>query len=417
MLAILTVMLVASTAIQAQIAKPRPAVDPLQRPPIDLQRIPAGGCTEAPAFSGGNVNADRILTKACSPYTIKSDINVGGNATLTIERGATIRFNPNTKLLVGANGSGKFVAVGTASEPIVLTSSNSSPGAGDWAGVRLWVNTMSGTMLGYLRLDYCGSNRDACLYGKDVKANRVIVDHVIFDHVGAGSNAIVQNSMDSNFTISNCTFNNIPNIPTQQFAISVFAPSFPGIDSTNAFNGSMVQLMGGAVNYNTVWKNIGAVVGVTDEIKVEGVMAPTLTVAAGSVFKFAMGAGITIGKSNPGKLILAGTATSRIALMSLAVTPGPGDWAGITLWNNSSANIAFSNISHAGSNMSTAKGAVSVMSNSSALNMQNSSISFSNAYGIGVPCGSTANIINTGNTFGSNAKGGIGPGPTGTDCK
>ncbi len=378
---------------------------------------PATGCTEVPIFSGGNVIADRILTKACSPYTIKNDINVGNNATLTIERGVTMRFNPNTKLLVGYNGYSKLVAAGTATEPIVLTSANNSPGAGDWAGVQLLGNTANGTILSYLRLDYCGSNRDACLYGQDVKPNRVIVDHVMFAHVGAGSDAIKQRSLDSNFSISNCTFNNIPTSPTLQYAVSAYAQSFPGIDSTNAFNGSMVQLMGGTVSYNMMWKNIGAVVAVTDDIKIEGSATPTVTVAAGSVFKFAMNTGITVGYGNPGRLILAGTAASRITLMSLAAPPSPGDWSGISLWNNSLANIAYSNISHAGSDMGSNKGAVSVIANSSNLNIQNSNISFSSTYGIGVPCNSTATIINTGNTFSGNAKGNIGPGPAGPDCK
>jgi hypothetical protein len=373
-------------------------------------------CTEAPAFSGGNIIADRILTKACSPYIIKNDINVGGNATLTIERGATIRFNPNTKLAVGYNGYSKLVAAGTAAEPIVLTSANNSPGAGDWAGVQLWGNTANGTILSYLRLDYCGSNGDACLYGQGVKPNRVIVDHVIFSHVGAGSDAIMQKSIDSNFIISNCTFNNIPTSPTMQYAISAYAPSFPGIDSTNAFNGSMVQIMGGTVSYNMVWKNIGAVVAVTDDIKIEGPVSPTLTVAAGSVFKFASGTGISVGYSSPGRLVLAGTAASRVTLMSLAGNPSPGAWEGITLGYNSSANIAYSNIYHAGSDDGSAIGAVSVIANSSNLSMQNSNISLSSSYGIGVPCNSTAAIINMGNTFSSNAKGTIGPGPKGVDC-
>jgi hypothetical protein len=377
----------------------------------------ATGCTESPSFSGGNVTADRILSKACSPYTIKNDINVTGNATLTIERGATIRFNPNTKLLVGYNGAAKLVAVGTASEPIVLTSANSSPGAGDWVGIQLLGNTMNGTIFSYLKLDYCGSYGGACLYGQDVKPNRVTVDHVTFAHVGAGSNGITQKSIDSNFMISNCSFFNIPTSPSLQFAISAYAPSFAGIDSTNAFNGSMVELKGGTVSYNAVWKNIGAVIAVTGDIKIEGVATPTATVAAGSVFRFARDIGISVGYSSPGRLVLAGTATSRISLMSLTANPSPGDWSGINVENNSAANINFANISHAGSAMNSAKGAVSANFNSTNLSIQNSSISFSGGYGIGVPCSSTATIVNTGNTFSSNAKGDIGPGPNGPNCK
>jgi hypothetical protein len=401
--------------IKAPVTSPaRQGIDPNRVITSTLNNMAANVCTEPVIFTGGNVFADRILTKACSPYTITSDINVYGNATLTIERGVTVRFNPDKRLSIGQNGPARLVAAGTASEPIVLTSSNSMPGAGDWAGIQLWGNTMSGTGLSYLRLDYCGSNGDACLLGNGVKPNRVTVDHVIFAHVGAGSNAIWQRDADSNFFISSCTFSDIPTYPTQQYAIALFAPSFAGIDTTNQFNGAMVELMGGIVSYNMVWKNIGAVVAVTSDIKIEGPVSPTLTIAAGSIFKFAVNTEISVGYNNPGRLGLYGTAASRVMLMSLASNPGPGDWRGIVLWYNSSAVINYSGISHAGSD----NGAVSVMSNSDVLNMQNSDISYSASYGIGVPCGSTANITNTGNTFTGNARGNIGPGPasSGPDC-
>lgn len=394
---------------------PRSGIDPNRVITSTINNTVANACTEPVVFTGGNVFADRTLTKACSPYTIKNDINVYGNATLTIERGVTVRFNPNTRLSIGQNGPARLVAAGTAVEPIILTSSNSMPGAGDWAGIQFWANTMNGNGLSYLRLDYCGSNGDACLLGNGVKPNRVTVDHVLFAHVGAGSDAIWQRDADSNFFISNCTFSDIPTLPTQQYAISLYAPSFQGIDSTNQFNGAMVQVTGGTVSYNMIWKNIGTVIAVVSDIKIEGAATPTLTVAAGSIFKFAPNTEISIGYNYPGRLILAGVPTSRITLMSLSSNPAPGDWIGITLWPNSSAVINYSNVSHAGSD----NGAVSVKSNTNVLNMQNSNLSYSASYGIGVPCGSTANITNMGNTFTGNIKGNIGPGPNGSgpDCQ
>jgi hypothetical protein len=261
--------------------------------------------------------------------------------------------------------------------------------------------------------DYCGSNGDACLIGAGVKPNRVTADHVIFAHVGAGSNAIWQKDKDSNFVISNCTFSDIPNTPTQQYAISVYAQSFAGIDSTNVFNGNaMVELMGGAISTATSWKNLGTVVAVTDDLDIGGAATPTLTIAAGSTFKFAADYGIALGYSNPGSLVLAGTATARITLTSLAATPGPGDWNGIILWNNSSAKIQYSTISYGGStSASSSHGAVSVVSNSDSVDIQNSTISFSGEYGIGIPCGSTATVVNTGNDLTNNTDGPVGPGP------
>jgi len=379
-----------------------------------------GPCTEAVKFVGGEVTTSTTLTTACSPYTISSTILVNGNATLTIEPGVVLRFNPDTAIDIGRNSAGKLSAMGTATAPIVLTSANETPGAGDWTGVKLWGNTMNGTKLNYAVLDYCGAKDDACLVGKDVKSNHVAIDHVTFSHVGTGANAILETDTDSNFFITNCTFNDISNTPTQQFAISVYAPSFAGIDGNNLFNGeAMVELRGGYVTADTTWQSLGTTVAVTSQLDIGGPTTPTLTIAAGSVFKFASGIAVSIGYADAGKLILAGTANSPITFTSLAATPKPSDWGGIILWDDSSAKIAYATIAYAGSSKSSATGAVYLLANSDGLDIQNSTLAYSGSYGIGIPCGSTATLVNTSNTFTGNLSGNIGPGPdaTGTACQ
>lgn len=374
----------------------------------DDDTAPVVVCTETTKFSGGAVTTDRTLSKACSPYTIKKDIDVNGNATLTIEPGVTLRFDPELNIAIAYSSAGKLVAVGTAAEPILFTSSATTPGAGDWAGVQLWSSTMNGTTLKYAKFDYCGSNGDACLLGTGTKPGRVTVDHVTFAHVGPGADAIWQKDKDSNFTITSCTFNDIPTTPTQQYAISVYAPSFAGIDSTNVFNGgAIVQLMGGIVATNSTWKNIGTTVAVTADVNVEGTATPVLTIAAGSVYKFAGGIELSVGYGDPGALTVAGTAAAPITLTSLAGTPVAGDWLGIRLWNSGTATIKNATISYAGSD----KGAIDVVSNTNKLDIQNSQIVSSASYGIRIPCNSTATVTNTGNTFTACADGDVGPGP------
>lgn len=381
-------------------------------PAIDTAPVVAT-CTETTKFTGGTVNADRTLSKACSPYTIKTDIDVNGNATLTIEPGVTLRFDPEREISIGYNAAAKLSAVGTAAEPIVFTSSVSTPGAGDWVGVKLWSNTMNGTALKYVKFDYCGSNADACLLGTGAKPNRVIVDHVTFSHVGAGSNAIWQKDKDSNFAITACTFSDIPTSPTQSYAISVYAPSFAGIDSNNVFNdGAMVELKGGVVETNATWKNIGTTVAVTDDLGIEGTSTPVLTLTAGSVFKFASGTELYIGYNDPGTLSAIGTAAAPITFTSLAGTPAAGAWVGIKLWYSATATIKYATISYAGSD----DGAIDIVSATDKLDIQNSTISSSASYGIRIPCNSTATVVNTNNTFTSCASGDVGPGPAGSEC-
>jgi len=369
-------------------------------------------CTMTTPFTGGAVDANLTLTKACSPYTITDDISVNGNATLTIEAGATLLFDPGVAIWIGYNTAAKLVAVGTATNPITFTSSNSTPSPGDWTGIVLWSGTMGGTQIAYANVEYCGAG-SACIEGSGVKPNRVTIDHVTVNHVGAESNGIQEDDADSNFTISNCTFNNIPTTPTQQYAISLQAPSFAGIDSTNTFNGSaMIEIAGGTIGVDTDWKNPNTTVAVTDYLRLEGNTTPILTIPAGSVFKFATGSGFWVGYSGAGNLKVNGTATAPVVFTSLNTSPAPADWEGITLWSAGRATILYATIAYGG----LGDGDVAVESDNNVLDIEHSMLTDSGNYGIGVPCGSAATVTSTSITFARNTSGDVGPGPTGADC-
>ena len=154
-------------------------------------------------FTGGAVVASLTLFKACSPYSITDAINVDGNAVLTIQPGVTLQFASGTGINVGYSDAAKLVAVGTAQDPIVFTSAASTPAAGDWTNIYFWDNTMSGCQIAYAKLDYCGSDRDGCIVGSNVKADRVTLDHLTIDHVGTRSDGILEYDTDSNFVITN----------------------------------------------------------------------------------------------------------------------------------------------------------------------------------------------------------------------
>jgi hypothetical protein len=380
----------------------------LKLPKVGTIPVNVAICKEETPFTGGAVTSDRKLTKACSPYTITSDISVGGNATLTIEAGVTLRFNPDKSVLVGSadSGSGKLIATGTAAEPIVFTSSNSSPMAGDWSGVRLETNTMNGTTLRYMKFDYCGGY-GACLLGTGgVKPYRVTVDHVQFNHLPAYANAITEKDKDSNFAIQSCTFTGLG---PQSYAVAVFAPSFSGIDTTNAFNGFSVLLMGGKVEFNTTWKNVGTTVVVSDDIHVSGAPTPTLTIAAGSLFKFTTNTGIVVGYDKPGKLVAVGTATSPVAFTSSMASPAAGDWSGIHVYSGQ-ANINFARISYGGTE--PANGNVGA-EDGATVNISNSTLTDSAGYGIWLRRGSSAKVTAAPTVqYMNNATGTMGPGPS-----
>ena len=107
-------------------------------------RIPTGGLTVAPPPAG--------------PFT---------PVTLTVEAGVEIRFpkpsptTPGARVIFGTNGNppnnqvGRLVALGTAAAPIVFTSGEATPAAGDWVG--LWLNTATGSQLDHVVIEYAGA--------------------------------------------------------------------------------------------------------------------------------------------------------------------------------------------------------------------------------------------------------------------
>ena len=382
---------------------------------VAVDSTPVVACTTTTPFTGGDVTANLTLTKACSPYLIGTGINVGSNAILTIEAGVTLKFDPDQYLTIGSSGAGKLVANGTATSPIIFTSSNITPGAGDWLGIQLWAGTMTGTSISYATLDYCGQANGACIFGEvGVQPNRVAIDHVTIAHVGAKANGIQEDDEASNFSISNSTFSNISATPNQQYAISVQAPSFAGIDSTNTFNGgAMIQLDGGTVAVSTNWKDPGTHVAVTHELSLGGTTSPILTIAAGSYFMFASDITFTVGYSDAGNLKVNGTSASHVTFTSLDASPAAGSWAGIGVWWNGEATLSYADISYGGSTKASSSlgGNVSLLDTGAKLTIQNSILSNSSLWGIFIPCGSTSTITSTNNTFTSDPSGNVGPGP------
>ena len=64
-------------------------------------------------------------------------------AKLTIMPGVEVRFELGTQLQV-VNG-GQLEAIGTSTQPIVLTSNSGSPDRGDWDGVLFTATALTGT--------------------------------------------------------------------------------------------------------------------------------------------------------------------------------------------------------------------------------------------------------------------------------
>ena len=362
-------------------------------------------CTMTTPFTGGDVTANLTLTKACSPYHITDNIQVTGNATLTIEAGVTLNFESGVELDVGNRDNAKLIAVGTATAIITFTSAAATPSAGDWTGIYFGPNVMGGTQVAYAKVDYCGLSQYACIHAiSGVKPGRVVLDHVTIAHVGTGSNGIYEEDPASNFTITNSTFSNIPN---QQYAISVLAPSFVGIGGTNTFNGgAMVEIRSGTVSTTTSWVDPGTAIAVTDRVNVGGASSPVLTIGPGMTFKFGAGVEMDIGSPDVGQLIVAGTSAKHVIFTSLAATQAPGDWTGLFVDYAAKAQISYADFSYGGADGATGGNLLLYSPTATAsLKVDNSSFSYSLGYGVQLDCTTTTPLPTvqlTNNTYSHN---------------
>lgn len=103
---------------------------------------------------GGTLLGVNIWRAQDGPILISEDVIVGAGASLTIEPGVTIKLSNGTNLRIEG---GKVEAVGSASLPILFTSTASQPQAGDWGGII--VNKNGTLILSQVDLRYGGSDK------------------------------------------------------------------------------------------------------------------------------------------------------------------------------------------------------------------------------------------------------------------
>ncbi len=113
---------------------------------------------EVTATDGANIT----WKKQTVPYIINGGITVETN--LTIEPGTVLSFNAGGRIDFGYSATTKLTAIGTITNPIVFTSSNTSPATGAWKGIFLYQYVSSNTVLDYCTFQYAGFDQEACLY-------------------------------------------------------------------------------------------------------------------------------------------------------------------------------------------------------------------------------------------------------------
>ncbi|KFJ14387.1 hypothetical protein DR66_5432 [Delftia acidovorans] len=144
----------------AQIQCPRKALFLLRRAACLLAWMVVGSLfwmtAMLPAQAGmrisGSISSNASWPAASSPVLLQGDVVLESGATLTLEPGLVIQMEPGASFTVR---DGAVRAMGTAQQPITITSSRPQPAPGDWGEWRFLAGTRSGaTQWAHVRIEY-----------------------------------------------------------------------------------------------------------------------------------------------------------------------------------------------------------------------------------------------------------------------
>jgi hypothetical protein len=193
---------------------------------VDEIVLPGGGGADS-------VQEDTTMHDRGVPYRVGDSTTsgnltvekVGGLATLTIEPGVTLRFKKGGELIVerfaGTNAaSGALIAVGAALKPIVFTSAEAAPAAGDWVGITFNMTPAAADKIQHARVEYAGglttsgsqtcntaptfpTYPDAAIRVRGLPAGQFVTDTTIANSAAHGFDRGWQSDTKTDFTPTN----------------------------------------------------------------------------------------------------------------------------------------------------------------------------------------------------------------------
>ena len=275
-------------------------------------------------------------------------------ANLTIEPGVVIAFTPDSGLNFRETVS-SINAVGTANKPIVFT--GTQPTRGSWRGIIIFSGNASNIME-HVTVSYGGGES---FNSNDDRGNIIIYadgaltlkNCNVINSQTSGLNAVYGNT---SLTLQNNTFTGNAH---PLLINTVYATQTSATDNYAGNDLDRILLYNYSVEFQTpsVWRNINVPYRVTTLYGSAVNARGELTIEPGVTIEMAPGTSINIRET--GGLKMVGTAASPIIIRG--VTDVPGAWKGINMDGTNPMNeIGYAQISNAGEDPSTNKGAVNL---------------------------------------------------------
>lgn len=296
-----------------------------------------GNASDVILVNGGTVDKTQTWKQLGVPFRADT-FTVRGAATpqqLTIEAGVTLQMKRDQNITIATAG-GLHLA-GTAAAPVKLTSSETSPSAGDWRYLEFNADSTSGdNVLEHAIIEYAGKDFGAVFVADS--ASIKMTDCTVQHNETYGLQ--IRGGELRDFTGNAFTDNAEGHI----FAYpSVVGQIGAGTYASGGAN-DVIRVAGGTFTKNATWGAWGVPYRIDGSLTFNADSgSATWKVAAGATL--AIGNGQTITAGTKGVLVLDGTADKHVVITSAASSPTPGIWKYIDLYSPGNsfkyADIAF----------------------------------------------------------------------------
>ena len=293
-----------------------------------------GNGSDAVFLGGGGINLVATLDSrelGGKPYIASHSVVVNTGATLRLNPGTILRFPQagGTGAGLTINSGASFIAEGSPTEPIVITSTAADT----------WYSTHTFQAGSIVSLAYCDISHASLVQGAlSISSSSVSIDHCIIHDNTPGLGAIWLAAAGITPTIQNTTIQNNTNYAIYQNTADM-APVYRAIiasgNGTNA-----IAIYGGNLTTGRNWSigQSGLEAHVLTGLAVSN--AGFLALDPGTILKFHSSASVNVN----GGFYALGTTNLPITLTDS--TGLPGTWKGITFQSTSTAILDNCNISY-----------------------------------------------------------------------
>ncbi len=327
------------------------AGSPVELPPRAVGKLGAGTRVRSNArdvidVQGGTASESASWSHHGVPYRIAANLyvqGVGQPPELTLEDGVELAFAPGAGLYVGSSFDGTLRVLG-GTQRVRLTASG-APSPGSWGGLTLG-SRASGSVLQGLDISYGGSN---LLGNIAIQGSRVQLDGITSTHsshhglFSAAGEVSVANSrfadnladgvyLDDDSELSApLEWSELPG--NLGYAATLPAAFAHQLSPTTLHVGSAggVRLLGGTLQTSATWPGLDVPYILPETVFVHGSANPVLTLEAGAELRFGSGAGLYIGYSASGGLVVDGAQPADVLLTAHHPSPTPGSWPGLVI--------------------------------------------------------------------------------------